>query len=82
MSKFEKMLSKMSNNPNGWTIKDLKSIALKLGMLVREGKGSHVIFSHEKTVTALSVPSKRPIKAIYIKQFLDLVSEVMEVSDE
>ncbi len=41
--------------------------------------GSHVIFSAPGVREIVSVPSKRPIKPIYIKQFLALIDAAIEV---
>lgn len=46
----------------------------------RPGRGgNHVIFSAPGVREIVSVPSKRPIKPIYIKQFLALVDAAIEV---
>ncbi len=78
MSKLEKLLEKMQNNPNDWTISDLERIAEHYQIQIRQAKGSHVYFTFPTGVT-LSVPAKRPIKAIYIKTFLGLL-ELQESS--
>ena len=81
MGKLEKLIAKLEQNPRDWKIEDLKKIADRFGFLVREGKGSHVVFSHPGISTALCIPAKRPIKPIYIRKFADLIREVRE-SDE
>jgi hypothetical protein len=46
----------------------------------RPGRGrSHVIFSAPGVREIVFVPSKRPIKPVYIKQFLALVDAAIEV---
>lgn len=41
-------------------------------------KGRHVIFSATGVTKIVSVPSRRPIKPVYIKQLLDLVDTAKE----
>jgi len=46
----------------------------------RPGRGgSHVIFSAPGVREIVSVPSKRPIKPVYIKHFLALLDAAIEV---
>ena len=60
----------MQNNHNDWTISDLERLAEHYQIQVRQAKGSHVYFTFPSGVT-LSIPAKRPIKAIYILTFLN-----------
>jgi hypothetical protein len=41
--------------------------------------GSHVVFSASGVREIVSVPSKRPIEPVYIKQFLALIDAAREV---
>jgi predicted RNA binding protein YcfA (HicA-like mRNA interferase family) len=81
MSRADKRLDSMRQNPRGdWRIDDLKTVAERLGMKVRESGGSHVVFSHPSCPTVLTVPARRPIKPVYIRRFVDLVDEINEES--
>ena len=76
MSTAEKMLDQMRNNPRDWRIETLLSVAEKLDIEVRNHGGSHHIFSVPGIDLAVSVPAHRPIKPVYIRQFLLLVEQV------
>jgi hypothetical protein len=76
MSNAEKRLAEMRHNPRDWRIQDLELIASFIGMKVRKSGGSHVVFSHPQTVKCLSVPSKRPIKPVYVRHFVAMIDEV------
>jgi len=82
MSRWEKNLEKMRRNSRDWRIDDLEVVANKLGMMVHKGSGSHVVFRHSKATMALSVPAHRPIKPIYVQQFLIMVDELVGNNDE
>jgi hypothetical protein len=80
MSRFEKLLNNMRQNPSAdWTIDNLMVIAKRLGIEVRNSNGSHHVFSFSRIGQDLTVPFRRPIKPIYIKKFIVLVDAVMEV---
>ena len=70
-----KTLQKMRKNPVGWRIQELQAVAAEhLVEWRRPGRGgSHVIFSAPGVREIVSVPAKRPIKPVYIKQFLALI---------
>jgi predicted RNA binding protein YcfA (HicA-like mRNA interferase family) len=73
MTKIDKTLEKMRNNPRDWQLADLESIANRFGISIRRGKGSHVSFSHPFWIEILTVPAHRPLKPIYVKKFLSLL---------
>jgi hypothetical protein len=64
MSKADKTIEKMRNNPRDWQIADLEIIAGRLGITVRKGKGSHVSFTHPNWIDILTIPAHRPVKPI------------------
>jgi hypothetical protein len=77
----DKMLLKLRRNQKGWRIEELQTIACGNGVdWRRPGRGgSHVIFSVVGVREIVSVPAKRPIKPIYIKQLLALIDAAVEV---
>lgn len=74
MGKFEKLLEKMHHNPKDWRIDDLKVIADRLNINYRQPGTSHVTFRFG-TGKKLTVPAHKPLKPVYVKQFLDLIDE-------
>ena len=48
----------------------LEVVARHYGMTVRKSGGSHFVFLHSRSEFAVSIPFRRPIKPIYIAQFL------------
>ena len=75
MSKTEKTISRMRNNPQGWTIDNLKTLAQRYGIAWRQPGTSHVTFSY-LGVAPLTVPSHKPIKPIYVKRFLEMLDQI------
>jgi hypothetical protein len=77
MSTAEKRIVRMRANPLGnWRMVDLEVVAAAFQMKVRKSGGSHVVFSHPAASTRITVPARRPIKPIYIRQFVALVDEI------
>lgn len=68
-------LAKLRKHPMGWRIEDLQAVAERSAVEWRRPRrsGSHVIFSAPAVREVVSVPSKRPIKPVYIRQFVALI---------
>jgi len=81
MTNAEKRLSRMRSAPKGnWQIDDLEAVARTYGIKIRRSGGSHVVFSHSAAVLRVTVPARRPIKPIYVRQFIGLVDEIRSAS--
>ena len=65
----------MRTNRMGWRIEELQAVAEENSVEWRRpGRGgSHVIFSATGVREIVSVPAKRPIKPVYVKQFVSLI---------
>lgn len=78
MSKIVKKLMAMKINPkNDWQISDLQSIATKYNIVYRQPGTSHVTFVCPNGM-CLTVPAHKPIKPVYIKQFIELIESMKE----
>jgi hypothetical protein len=67
-----KILERMRANPQDWRIEDLKVVADKHSIQYRQHGTSHVVFRHA-TAGLVTVPSARPIKPVYVRQFVALI---------
>lgn len=75
MANAAKILERMRANPRDWRIEDLKVVANKHFIDYRQHGSSHVVFRHT-SAGLLTVPSARPIKPVYIRQFVAFVDRV------
>ena len=75
MSSAEKQLEQMRNNPRDWRIETLIAVAAKYGVEIRNHGGSHHIFSYPGIELAVSIPANRPIKPVYVRQFIALIDQ-------
>jgi hypothetical protein len=75
-----KTLQKMRKSQTGWRIEELQAVADENSVSWRRPGhgGSHVIFSASGVREIVSVPAKRPIKPVYITQFLALIDSAVE----
>jgi hypothetical protein len=76
VSKAEKLVERMRASPKDWTMSSLEVVARHCGMAVRKSGGSHFVFLHSRSEIAVSIPYRRPIKPIYITQFLALIDDI------
>lgn len=74
MGQGEKRLAQMRSNPRGdWRISDIEVICREYGIDVRmPARGSHIGIRHPM-VGSQTIPARRPIKPIYIKEFVAFV---------
>lgn len=79
MNTATKLLEAMRRNPRDWRIEQLQTVALRNDLGVRCEGGSYHVFSHPKVTEVVSVPAHRPIKPIYIRQFVALCDKVKEL---
>ena len=73
MTQADKNLEDMRNNPRDWRIEALISVAVKYGIEIRNHGGSHHVFSYPGVELVVTVPAHRPIKPIYVRQFVTLL---------
>jgi hypothetical protein len=78
MSGAAKRLQQMRNNPKGdWTIDDIAAVCRAYGMILEPpSSGSHFTIIHRPTGRKLSIPARRPIKPVYIRDFVRLVESI------
>lgn len=80
-----KKLEQMRENPVGdWSISDIGAICKKIGMELKPPKrGSHYKVYSELTLGPLTIPARRPLKVVYIKEFLKLCdAHIAKLSEE
>jgi hypothetical protein len=80
MNAAAKILGRMRNNPMGWRIEDLKTVADRFNIEYRQPGTSHVTFRHPAGAK-LTVPARRPTKPVYVRKFLELIDEVAHEKD-
>lgn len=78
MTIADKTFERMRNNPRDWRIDDLLSVAGRFGIQVRNSGGSHHVFTCTGSGESICVPAHRPIKPVYVKQFVAMIDSIKE----
>jgi hypothetical protein len=80
MASNDKTLARMRVNPRDWRIEDLKAVARRHGVAWRQPGTSHVTF-RAPGGGKVTVPARKPIKPVYIRQFVALIDTLGTESD-
>lgn len=82
MSRLQKQIQKLEQQPKNIDPKQVLSILAALGFTRRSGKGSHVGCSHpDLPDIRLTIPYQKPLKAVYVKQILDAIYQLREIQE-
>jgi len=78
VSKGDKLLERMRANPKGdWRIEDIEVLCRHFDIACEAPRrGSHYTVSHETQAEIVTVPFKRPIKPVYIRELVRFVDAV------
>jgi predicted RNA binding protein YcfA (HicA-like mRNA interferase family) len=80
MSKKEKALAKIRQNPKHVRFEELENILLHLGFTQRQSKGSHRTFTLGRHI--IRVPVNKPfLKPVYVKLALRVLDEIDELNE-
>jgi hypothetical protein len=84
MGQGEKRLADMRRNPrDGWRIEDIQVICSEFGILLKApNSGSHFKVTHPSRQEILTIPAKRPVKPVYVKQFVAFVDLVRRLDND
>ncbi|MCX5494880.1 type II toxin-antitoxin system HicA family toxin [Kaistia dalseonensis] len=78
---MSKRLERMRSGPAAdWTIADVEAVCREFGIFCEppRGGGSHYKVAHAALDEKLTIPSKRPIKAIYIRLLVAFIDRVRQ----
>jgi len=79
------LLEDMRANPvSGWRIADVEKVCRTFGVRCAppSGGGSHYKISHASQREILTVPFRRPIKAIYIRKLVRFIVAVRDANEK
>jgi hypothetical protein len=84
MSRGKKRLEEMRNNPRAdWQISDVEVVCAAYGITLEEpSSGTHYKVKHERLRDIVTIPARRPIKPVYIRNLVAMVDELKDKIDE
>lgn len=79
MARADKLFTRMKASPQAdWTIADIQTICASHGIVCKSPqRGSHYTLSHPAVPGHLTIPARRPIKAIYIRLLIRMVESIL-----
>ena len=81
MSKLEKLLERIRNNPKNVRFEELDKILIHYGFTKRQSSGGSSHYYYTKGEKLLSVPFHKPhIKVIYVERAIELLEG--EINDD
>ena len=75
MAGTDKTLARMRVNPRDCRIEDLKTVARRYDVTWRQPGTSHVTF-RAPSGAKVTVPARKPIKPVYVRQFIALIESL------
>lgn len=81
MGRGEKRLEEMRSNPAGdWQVDDVRVVCREFGIGLRAPRsgGSQYKVTHPSHRDILTIPARRPIKAVYIRRLVQFVDAVKD----
>jgi len=83
MTKLEKKIRRLKENPKGISSNELSKLLLSLGFVERAGKGSHKCFKHPEIPGApLIVPFQNPLLKTYVKKAYNVIQQLIDRYDD
>lgn len=74
MSKREKLLAKLKNNPHNVTFDQVRKLLLEQNYVLDRISGSHHVFKREKVTFVIPV-HKNKVKAVYVRRVIEIIEE-------
>ena len=80
MSKKEKALEKLRQNPKHVRFEELETVLIRLGFQKRQDGTSHAMFTFGNHI--INVPKRKPfVKPIYVELVLKVLDKIKEEED-
>jgi len=74
MSRKDKLIDAIKNNPKNVRFQDLRKILESIGYIAVNNGGSHFVFTKDNAIS-LTIPYKKPVKVVYVKQVIKIIEE-------
>jgi hypothetical protein len=80
MSRRQKRLERIRQNPKNVSVADLRLVLEDYGFEYRKTVGSHYTFTYllEDKIHLFVVPFRRPVKPVYVKRALKIIDHIIQ----
>ncbi|MCL1866830.1 MAG: hypothetical protein FWF82_05420 [Oscillospiraceae bacterium] len=82
MSKKDKQLQNIRNNPKNVRFEDLQGVMLNLGFIETVPSGGSSHYTYHKGIYTITIPKNKPLNKIYVKRAVKIIDELMKQGDE
>jgi hypothetical protein len=75
-----KLLERMRSNPRDWRLEDIIAVCSGFGIdCTPPRKGSHFKVKHPMVQDILTIPARRPIKPVYVRELVIFIDAVRDL---
>lgn len=85
MTKKEKRLARIRQNPKNVSFNELRQVLEDYGFVMKRSRGSHHIFDAQvdEQILTLTIPLTKPhLKAVYVKEALKAIEAIIALQPE
>ena len=76
MSKREKLLKKLRNNPQNVKFETIQKLLLSYGFNERQPRGGSSHYTYTFNTTIITVPKHKPVNPIYVKKVIKIIDSL------
>lgn len=80
MSKRDKLLEKLLNNPTNVKFETLQSLLIHFGFVERQPKGGSSHYTYTFKHYIITIPKHKPVNKVYVKRVLELLNELNAIN--
>jgi dTDP-4-amino-4,6-dideoxygalactose transaminase len=82
MSKREKLIEKLKNNPNNIKFETIQELLLFFGFKQRQPSSGSSHYTFILNSTIITIPKHKPLKSVYVKRVIDILEELGLINKE
>ena len=82
MSKKDKQLQAIRNNPKNVRFETLQGIFLNHGFVETVPSGGSSHYTYHKGIYRATVPKDNPVNKVYVKQAIKIIDKIIEQEEE
>ncbi len=82
MSKKDKLLQKLRNNPTNVKFETLQTLLLHIGFSERAPRGGSSHYTYTFRNHIITIPKHKPVKTIYVKKVLAILQDLNLIEKE
>ena len=82
MSKKDKLLQNIRNNPTNVRFETIQKIMLSYGFTETQPSGGSSHYTYHKGIYRITIPKNKPVNTIYIKKAIGIIDKLQEEEEQ